>query len=85
MAIDRGCQELFGPVYSKCYNEVREVRVARQEETYFFKTSLFTIHKVIIKTFIRDLPRARTLSLWGLNMSLGLTVEVNTREKARRS
>lgn len=82
MAIDPGCQELFGPVYSMWFAEVREVSAARCEETYFFKNE--SIHNSQrSKHSIRDLPRARTLSLWGLNMSLGLTVEVNTRQKAR--
>jgi hypothetical protein len=62
---------------------VRYGRAARCEEAYF-KAGLLTVHKAT-KTFLRALPGARTLSLRGLNMSLGLTVEVNPREEARQN
>lgn len=37
LATHPGSKELLGPVYSKCFNEVREVRTAKSEETYFKK------------------------------------------------
>lgn len=83
LAIHPGSEELFGPVYSQCFNEVRGIRTARCEETYFKKW----VHS--------QLARQQKHS-WeiccepghcpsGASMSLGLKVEVSPREEARWS